>query len=67
MTRTFEWGDDTGDSLTITYSATSGNQTIQITSDKNNTVSLRTMTITFTTNGNEPISKVLIITQQPGI
>lgn len=68
MTKTISWGDGSGDNILISYSATSGDQSLQISSDPNNTSSARTKSVTIATiatkPGEPPIVKTISITQQ---
>lgn len=62
MTKTIEWGDGSGDKITLTYDAASGNQNVAVSSDPNNGSTSRTKTITFKT-GTGNVSRTLSVTQ----
>lgn len=55
------WGDGTSDYLTCTYSASSGNQTVTISSSLNKGVTSRTKTLKVSTSSGE--SATMTITQ----
>lgn len=60
------WGDGSGDKIYLTYSASTGDQTILVSSDANAGSSARTKDITFlTTVGN--ISRTLTVSQESSI
>lgn len=60
------WGDGSGDKIYLTYSASTGDQTILVSSDANSGSSARTKDITFlTTVGN--ISRTLTVSQESGM
>lgn len=61
MTTEIEWGDGSGDKITFTYSAASGNQTILVSSAANTGYSDRTKTVTISASGATPVT--LTITQ----
>lgn len=63
MTKSIDWGDGSGDKLTLEYSSATGNQAITISSDPNGTSSSRTKTVTFATSVGGA-SKSLSITQK---
>lgn len=63
MTKTIDWGDGSGDKITLTYDAASGNQTVQVSSAKNLTSKKRSKTITFATTVGGTISRTLSVSQ----
>lgn len=64
MVKQIDWGDGSGDKITLTYSATSGNQTVLVSSDVNAGANPRSKTITFTVvAGNVTIERTLTVTQ----
>lgn len=65
--KTIDWGDGTGEKITLTYNAASGNQTVQVSSVKNSTTSKRSKTITFATTVGGTVTRTLTVTQQPGV
>lgn len=64
-TKTIAWGDGSGQSLTVTYTALSGNQNITISSPANNTRFDRQITLTFATTNltGTQVSKTLTVKQ----
>lgn len=59
------WGDGSGDKITVSYSEEYGNQEITVVTDANNTKDARSKTLTFSTY-NYPYKQVtLTITQNP--
>ena len=64
MTTQVEWGDGSGDKITLTYSASEGNQTVAVSSDAHSGYVSRTKDITFTaTAGGTTITSVLTVVQ----
>lgn len=64
MTTQVEWGDGSGDKITLAYSASEGNQTIAVSSDAYAGYLNRTKDITFTvTAGGTTITKILTVVQ----
>lgn len=64
MVTTIPWGDGSGDNIYLTYSASEGNQTVQVTSDAYTGYVDRTKNITFTVNaGGTTITKTLTVNQ----
>lgn len=62
-TTTISWGDGSGDSIYLTYSASQGDQTVLVSSDANGGA-MRVKDITFSVNvGGTVISRVLTILQ----
>ncbi len=61
MTTQIDWGDGSGQKITLTYTASEGNQTVTVTSDANVGYLTRTKDITFTASGVSPVS--LTVTQ----
>lgn len=61
MTTQIDWGDGTGDKITLTYDAAAGNQTILVSSAANAGYEDRTKTITFSASGAESVT--LTVTQ----
>lgn len=57
---TIPWNDGSGDNITLTYPAASGNQTVAVSSDEN-TNALRVKNVTFSSGG---ISRNLTIVQE---
>ena len=65
MTTQIDWGDGSGQKITLTYTASAGNQTVLISSDAYTGVSSRSKNITFTVSaGGTTISRVLTVTQR---
>lgn len=64
MTTQIDWGDGSGDKITLTYSASEGDQTILVSSDPNTGENIRTKDITFTvTAGGTTITRTLRVRQ----
>lgn len=64
MTTQVDWGDGSGDKITLTYEASEGEQTIMVSSDANAGASSRTKNITFSaTAGQTTITRILVVTQ----
>lgn len=64
MVKQIDWGDGSGDKITLTYSATSGNQTVLVSSVVNAGAHPRSKIIKFTVvAGNVTIERELTITQ----
>lgn len=64
MTTQVDWGDGSGDKITLTYAASEGNQTVMVSSDANTGSSPRTKSIIFSvTAGQTTISRTLEVTQ----
>lgn len=61
-TKTISWGDGSGDNITLTYDAMSGNQTVSVSSARNLTSQKRTKTITFKTESGT-VSRTLSLSQ----
>lgn len=58
------WNDGTGDKIYLSYSASEGNQTVQVTSDAYTGYVTRTKDITFTVSaGGTTVTKVLTVNQ----
>lgn len=67
MVTQIDWGDGSGDKITLTYSATSGNQTVLVSSDANAGANPRSKIIKFTVVvGNTTIERTLTVVQNPG-
>lgn len=66
MTTTIDWGDGSGDKITITYNEASGNQSVSVTSDVNNQSVSRMKVVTFTTTKGGTITRTLTINQEAG-
>jgi len=65
MTTQIDWGDGSGDKITLTYSAATGDQVISVSSAANAGASSRTKNITFTvTAGGTTITRVLTVVQE---
>ena len=65
MTTQIDWGDGSGDKITLTYTAASGDQTILVSSAANAGASSRTKNITFTvTAGQTTITRTLTVVQE---
>lgn len=65
MTTQIDWGDGSGDKITLTYSASEGNQTVLVSSDAYTGDDSRSKDITFTvTAGGITITRVLTVTQR---
>lgn len=64
MTTQVEWGDGSGEKIYLTYSASEGNQTVQVTSDAHTGYVERTKDITFTVSaGQTTITRTLTVIQ----
>lgn len=64
-TQYIAWNDGTTDRIALEYDSTTGNQTVTVTSDANNTYNDRSKTVTFrTTAGGSPKAVILTIHQQ---
>lgn len=64
MTTQVEWGDGSGDKIYLTYSASEGNQTVQVSSDAHTGYVERTKDITFTAiAGQTTITRTLTVIQ----
>lgn len=64
MTTQVSWGDGSGDKITLTYSASEGNQTVQVTSDAHTGYESRSKDIVFSvTAGGTTISRTLTVVQ----
>lgn len=64
MTTQVEWGDGSGDKIYLTYSASEGNQTVQVSSDAHTGYVERTKDITFTAiAGQTTITRTLTVVQ----
>lgn len=67
MVTQIDWGDGSGDKITLTYSATSGNQTVLVSSNANAGANPRSKVIKFTAVvGNTIIERTLTVTQLAG-
>ena len=67
MTTQIDWGDGSGQKITLTYSASEGNQTVLVSSDAYIGDDSRSKDITFTvTAGGTTISRVLTVRQSSG-
>ena len=65
MDTQIDWGDGSGDKITLTYSAASGNQTVLVSSDANAGANPRSKNITFSvTVGQTTISRTLTVVQE---
>lgn len=64
MVKQIDWDDGSGDKITLTYSATSGNQNVLVSSDANAGANPRSKDITFSvTAGQTTISRTLTVVQ----
>ena len=64
MTTQVEWGDGSGDKIYLTYSASEGNQTVQLSSDAHTGYVERTKDINFTAiAGQTTITRTLTVIQ----
>ena len=64
MTTQIDWGDGSGQKITLTYTVSEGNQTVTVSSDANVGYLTRTKDITFTaTAGGTTITRVLTVVQ----
>lgn len=64
MTTQVEWGDGSGDKIYLTYSASEGNQTVQVSSDAHTGYVERTKNINFSvTAGQTTITRTLTVIQ----
>jgi len=64
MTTQIDWGDGSGQKITLTYTASEGNQTVTVTSDANVGYLTRTKDITFSAiAGGTTITRVLTVSQ----
>ena len=67
MTTQIDWGDGSGDKITLTYTAASGNQVISVSSAANAGASSRTKNINFSvTAGGTTITRTLTVVQLAG-
>lgn len=67
MTTQVDWGDGSGDKITLTYAASEGEQTIMVSSDANTGSSSRQKIINFTvTAGQTTITRPLTVVQKAG-
>lgn len=65
MTTQVEWGDGSGEKIYLSYAASEGNQTIQVTSDAHTGYVNRTKDINFSiTAGQTTITRTLTVVQQ---
>ena len=63
MVTTIPWGDGSGDNIYLTYAASEGNQTVQITSDAHTGYEDRTKAINFQVSaGGTTITRTLTVT-----
>lgn len=60
-TKTIYWSGSSGDKITLTYTAATGDQVVAVSSDPNTSTAERTKTITFTPTGGT--AKTLTVTQ----
>lgn len=64
MTTQVEWGDGSGEKIYLSYAASEGNQTIQVTSDAHTGYVNRTKDINFSiTAGQTTITRTLTVIQ----
>lgn len=64
MTTQVEWGDGSGEKIYLSYAASEGNQTIQVTSDAHTGYVNRTKDINFSiTAGQTTITRTLTVVQ----
>ena len=64
MVTQIDWGDGSGDKITLSYSASEGDQTVLVSSDAYAGASYRTKDITFSvTAGGTTITRVLTVRQ----
>ena len=52
--KTFDWEDDSGDVVTITYDGTAGTSATTVRSDANDTYEDRSITVDFETTAGNP-------------
>lgn len=65
MTTQVEWGDGSGEKIYLSYAASEGNQTIQVTSDAHTGYVNRTKDVNFSiTAGQTTITRTLTVVQQ---
>lgn len=65
MTTQVDWGDGSGDKITLTYAASEGNQTVLVSSDANAGYIERKKDIVFSvTAGGTTISRTLTVVQR---
>ncbi len=50
-TKTIMWGDGTADTLTVTYTGTTGSSSLSVASDPNMTLAVRTITVELRSGG----------------
>ena len=62
-TKTIYWSGSSGDKITLSYTASEGNQTVQVSSDAHTGYEARTKDITFQTTVGGTITKTLTVTQ----
>lgn len=64
MTTQIDWGDGSGDKITLSYSASEGNQVVSVTSDAHTGYVNRTKDIVFTVSaGGTTITRTLTVNQ----
>lgn len=63
MRTTIPWEDGSGDNIYLDYAAASGNQTVLVSSDANDTYEERRKNITFATTGVTPVTATLTVIQ----
>ncbi len=67
MTTQVDWGDGSGDKITLTYAASEGDQTVTVSSDANTGSFPRQKVINFTvTAGQTTITRPLTVVQEAG-
>lgn len=64
MTKSIDWGDGSGDKITLTYPAASGNQQVSVSSDPNGTGVERTKVVTIAADTGGVASAMLSLVQK---
>ena len=62
-TKTIYWSGSSGDKITLSYSASAGDQTVSVSSDAHTGYETRTKDITFQTTAGGTVTKTLTVTQ----
>lgn len=63
-TKTIDWGDGSGDKITLTYASASGNQSVSVSSDPNATGKTRSKSVTFSTSIGGVVTRTLSVSQK---
>lgn len=62
-TKTVYWSGSSGDKITLSYSASSGDQTVSVSSDANTGYETRSKEVTFQTTVGGTVTKTLTVSQ----